>query len=44
MAEILLLGMSHYPALGGHNDRIAAILQRMLQNPDLPAHLRTPGG
>jgi hypothetical protein len=44
MAEILLLGLSHYPPLGGHDDRMAAILQRMLQNPNLPAHLRTPEG
>ena len=44
MAEILALGISHYPPLGGHDDRMATILKRMLKNPDLPAHLRTPGG
>ena len=40
MAEILALGISHYPPLSGHDDRMAAILQRMMQNPDLPLHLR----
>ena len=44
MAEILALGISHYPPLSGHDDRMSAILRRMLQNPDLPAHLRTPQG
>src|SRR5262249_13216406 len=44
MAEILVLGISHYPPLSGHDDRMSAILQRMLQNPDLPSHLRTPDG
>ena len=44
MAEILALGISHYPPLSGHDDRMATILQRMMQNPDLPPHLRTPEG
>ncbi len=44
MADILALGISHYPPLSGHDDRMAGILQRMLQNPDLPPHLRTPEG
>ena len=44
MAEILALGISHYPPLSGHDDRMAAILQRMMQNPKLPPHLRTPEG
>jgi hypothetical protein len=44
MAEILALGISHYPPLTGHDDRMARILKRMLQNPQLPAHLRTPDG
>jgi hypothetical protein len=44
MAEILALGISHYPPLGGHDDRMATILKRMMQNPDLPEHLRTPDG
>jgi hypothetical protein len=44
VAEILALGISHYPPLGGRDDRMATILKRMMQNPDLPAHLRTPDG
>ena len=44
MAEILALGISHYPPLTGHDNRMARILRRMMQNPDLPADLRTPEG
>jgi hypothetical protein len=44
MAEILALGISHYPPLTGRDDRMSAILRRMMQNPKLPAHLRTPEG
>jgi hypothetical protein len=44
MAEILALGISHYPPLHGHDDRMAWILKRMLQNPKLPQELRTPSG
>jgi hypothetical protein len=44
MAEILALGISHYPPLARHDDRMADILRRMLRNPDLPASLRTSGG
>jgi hypothetical protein len=44
MAEILALGISHYPPLTRQDDRMAGILERMLQNPDLPENLRTPDG
>ena len=44
MAEILVLGISHYPPLSGRDDRMSAILRRMMQNPKLPADLRTPEG
>ena len=44
MAEILALGISHYPPLARHDDQMAHILRRMLKNPDLPEHLRTPDG
>ncbi|MBM3650632.1 MAG: extradiol ring-cleavage dioxygenase [Alphaproteobacteria bacterium] len=44
MAEILALGISHYPPLWGPDERMAWILRRMLQNPKLPAALRTPDG
>ena len=38
MAEILALGISHYPPLHGPDARMAWILKRMLQNPKLPAY------
>ncbi|HEY4166288.1 MAG TPA: hypothetical protein VGM96_05910 [Reyranella sp.] len=44
MAEILVLGISHYPPLHGADTRMAWILKRMLQNPKLPEKLRTPQG
>lgn len=44
MAEILALGISHYPPLWGADERMAWILKRMLQNPRLPQELRTPAG
>jgi hypothetical protein len=44
MADILALGISHYPPLGGRDERMAMILRRMMDNPDLPQHLRTPDG
>ena len=44
MAEILALGISHYPPLHGKDDRMSWILKRMLQNPKLPQELRTPAG
>jgi hypothetical protein len=44
MADILVLGISHYPPLIGRDERMAGILKRMLQNPKLPQHLRTPEG
>ena len=44
MAELLVLGISHYPPLTGHDERMAAILKRMLTNPNLPEHLRSPAG
>ena len=44
MAEILALGISHYPPLTGTDERMSGILRRMLQNPQLPEPLRTPAG
>lgn len=44
MAEILVLGISHYPPLHGPDERMSWILKRMLQNPRLPAELRTADG
>ncbi|MEQ9642287.1 MAG: extradiol ring-cleavage dioxygenase [Alphaproteobacteria bacterium] len=42
MAEILALGLSHYPPLVGPDANMAYILKLMLKNPDLPAELRDP--
>jgi hypothetical protein len=44
MADILALGITHYPPLTGADARMAYILKRMLTNPELPAALREPGG
>jgi len=44
MADILALGISHYPPLHGPDERMSWILKRMLQNPKLPENLRTPDG
>jgi len=44
MADILALGISHYPPLSRPDDRMAGILVRMLENPDLSVSLRTPDG
>jgi hypothetical protein len=44
MADILALGITHYPPLNGPDERMSSILKRMLQNPKLPAALRTPDG
>ena len=44
MADILALGISHYPPLAGQDENMARVLRRMLLNPDLPDHLRTPDG
>lgn len=44
MADILALGISHYPPLANDDARMARILKRMLTNPKLPETLRTPAG
>jgi hypothetical protein len=40
MAEVLALGLSHYPPLAGSDEHMAYILKRMLKNPRLPEKLR----
>jgi Catalytic LigB subunit of aromatic ring-opening dioxygenase len=40
VAEILALGISHYPPLTGHDERMSSILKGMLRNPRLPEALR----
>jgi len=44
MAAILGLGMTHVPLLAGRDQDMSRILRRVLQDPDLPAPLRTPDG
>jgi len=40
MGEILTVGVTHYPPLAGRDEVMAAIVNRMLQNPQLPDPLR----
>jgi hypothetical protein len=42
LADILALGISHYPPLAGQDERMAFILKMMLRNPRLPESLRDP--
>lgn len=44
MAEILTLGISHYPPLGGSDENMSSILKHMLQNPHLPSKLKNSDG
>lgn len=44
MAEILGLGLSHYPPLNGQDDRMAGALNAVLRDPGLPEQYRTPDG
>ena len=44
MAEILALGLTHYPPLWGPDERMSWIFRRMLTNPKLPETLRQPQG
>jgi len=44
MAEILALGISHYPPLSGRDEQMSSILKGMLKNPELPESLRSPQG
>ncbi len=42
MGEILALGITHYPPLQGHDEVMAWILKRMLENPRLPEQWCSP--
>lgn len=44
MAEMLLLGISHYPMLLWPDKNMAGLLKKMLTNPKLPESLKTPAG
>ncbi|HEX3614767.1 MAG TPA: hypothetical protein VHU88_23970 [Sporichthyaceae bacterium] len=42
MAEVLGLGVTHYPPLMGQDDKMSWVLDWTLQDPDMPAQLRDP--
>src|SRR4051812_4174022 len=42
MAEILGLGVTHYPGLMAPDDQMAAILERTLNSDQVPAALKNP--
>jgi hypothetical protein len=42
MAEIQLLGITHYPPFGWADDHMAAIHHRLLADPDVPEHATDP--
>jgi hypothetical protein len=42
MAEILGLGLTHSPPMVGVNERMAAVLERVVKSPRTPDHLRDP--
>jgi hypothetical protein len=44
MGEILGLGMTHFPPLGGRDESMASILERALVDPALPERYRQPSG
>ena len=44
MAEILGLGVTHFPPLSGTDERMGRILKRALEDPAIPEPLRHPQG
>ena len=44
MAEILGLGVTHFPPLSGPDENMGRILKRALEDPAIPDSLRHPGG
>ncbi|MCZ6887441.1 MAG: extradiol ring-cleavage dioxygenase [Gammaproteobacteria bacterium] len=44
MAEILGVGITHYPPLMGEPDTYANLLRRIMTSPLVPEHLRSPEG
>lgn len=43
MAEVLGLGVTHYPPLSGTDDNLTRVFKRALADPGLPEELRDPG-
>lgn len=44
MADVLILGISHYPMLIWPDKNMAGLLQKMMANPNLPEELKSPEG
>src|SRR5881396_170826 len=44
MGAILGLGVTHVPLLAGRDENMTRIVKRVLADPDLPEHYRTPEG
>lgn len=44
MAELLLLGMTHYPLLATTDDQMASLMRRMLSDPLVPEAVKDPAG
>lgn len=42
MAEVLGLGISHYPLLGARDSMMSIVLQNTLRDPDIPAEAKNP--
>jgi hypothetical protein len=42
MADILGLGMTHYPPLAGRDENMMGILKGTMRDPAIPAHLKEP--
>jgi len=42
MAEIQLLGMTHYPPFGWDDDSMSGLMQMILSDPDIPADAKDP--
>ena len=42
MAEILGLGLSHYPLLAKPDEQMADLLRMTLKDPGIPAHIKDP--
>ena len=44
MAELLLVGVTHYPPFAWRDEDMAAILRGILRDPGIPAEAKDPAG
>ena len=44
MAEVLGIGISHYPPFSGRDEDMASILRNRLDDPDVPQAVKDPAG